>query len=223
MIFVVAREDTLTEDSAAAHTQDQALDGVAPPLFDTPVRELTLAEALTDTDPGEPAATAPGVMIGGPVLAGPIIRRLALAARIKQVLHPGAAPPEPRYTPSAALANFVRCRDLTCRFPGCDEPATGCDLDHTIAYPLGPTCASNLKCLCRKHHLLKTFYSGDGGWRDRQLPDGTVMWTAPGGQGYRTRPGSQLLFPSLCDTHRTRRHAPPPPRHAAAAAHPTAA
>ena len=24
------------------------------------------------------------------------------------------------------------------------------------------------------HHLLKTF----GGWRDRQLPDGTVMWTA---------------------------------------------
>ncbi|MGO9246396.1 MAG: hypothetical protein ACLQDC_16700 [Verrucomicrobiia bacterium] len=28
---------------------------------------------------------------------------------------------------------------------------------------------SNLKCLCCKHHRLKTF----GGWRDQQLADGT--------------------------------------------------
>ena len=49
------------------------------------------------------------------------------------------------------------------RFPGCDEPAQHCDIDHTIAYPTGPTQASNLKCLCRKHHLLKTF----GGWHDQ--------------------------------------------------------
>jgi hypothetical protein len=198
VIFVVAHQDTITDDSAPACAQDQALDGQTPPMFDKPVRELTLTEALTDTDPGEPAATAPGVMIDGPVLAGPIIRRLALAARIKHVLHPGAAPPEPRYAPSAALADFVRCRDLTCRFPGCDEPATGCDLDHTIAYPAGPTCASNLKCLCRKHHLLKTFYSGPGGWSDQQSPDGTVVWTAPGGQRHTTLPGSHLLFPELC-------------------------
>jgi hypothetical protein len=33
---------------------------------------------------------------------------------------------------------------------------------------------------------------------DRQLPDGTVTWTAPGGQTYTTRPGSALLFPTLC-------------------------
>ena len=37
-----------------------------------------------------------------------------------------------------------------------------------------------------------------GGWGDRQLPDGTVTWTAPGGQTHTTRPGSHLLFPSLC-------------------------
>jgi len=33
---------------------------------------------------------------------------------------------------------FVLCRDMTCRFPGCDRPAEFCDLDPTVAYPLGP-------------------------------------------------------------------------------------
>jgi hypothetical protein len=120
--------------------------------------------------------------------------KLANTATIRPLIHPGDAPPEPRYTPSRRLADFVRCRDMTCRFPGCDEPAVGCDLDHTIAYPHGPTCASNLGCLCRKHHLLKTF----GGWVNRQLPDGTMIWTAPDGQTYPTYPGSRILFPSLC-------------------------
>jgi hypothetical protein len=27
----------------------------------------------------------------------------------------------------------------------------------------------------RKHHLLKTFWNGVNGWRDRQLPDGTEI------------------------------------------------
>ena len=112
------------------------------------------------------------------------------------------SPPEPRYTPVTGVAEFVRCRDLTCRFPGCDEPAQVCDLDHTVAYPVGPTHPSNLKCLCRFHHLLKTFWNGLGGWRDRQLPDGTIMWTSPTGHTYITYPGSLHLFPKLCAAHR---------------------
>ena len=32
----------------------------------------------------------------------------------------------------------------------------------------------------------------------RQLPDGTIIWTAPSGQIYTTHPGTRLLFPSLC-------------------------
>lgn len=43
-------------------------------------------------------------------------------------------------------------------------------------------------------HLLKTF----GGWRNRQLPDGSVIWTSPSGDTYVTTPGRALLFPSLC-------------------------
>jgi hypothetical protein len=184
-------------DAAAQHA---SLDGETPPMFSKPLREMTLAEVITEcnADPGEPLATPPGVIIGGPLLPGPVVARAALHAKIVPIVHPGNAPPEPRYTPSRALADFVRCRDLTCRFPHCNVPATRCDLDHTIAYPLGPTCASNLKCLCRFHHLLKTFWGGPRGWRDRQLPDGDVIWNSPTGQSYTTRPGSRLLFPSLC-------------------------
>jgi hypothetical protein len=146
----------------------------------------------------EPPATRPGAIIGGPFLPGALARRFALTAKICKVGHPGDSPPEPRYTPSRRLAEFVRCRDLTCRFPGCGEPADHADIDHTIAWPVGPTCASNLKCLCRRHHLLKTFWGGPNGWRDRQLPDGTIIWTSPNGRTYVTEPGSKLLFPSLC-------------------------
>ncbi|MGH3636340.1 MAG: HNH endonuclease signature motif containing protein, partial [Mycobacterium sp.] len=102
-----------------------------------------------------------------------------------------------RYQPAAALERFVRCRDLTCRFPGCHRRATHCDLDHTIPFNHanpqagGLTVASNLKCLCRQHHRLKTF----GGWRDEQLVDGIVVWTSPSGQTYRTSPAGADLFP----------------------------
>jgi hypothetical protein len=144
-----------------------------------------------------------GFVVGGSAVPVSVLADLAArgVAELRPVAHPGDRAPELRYRPSAGLADFVRCRDLTCRFPGCDCPADVCDIDHTIPYGLGgPTHASNLKALCRKHHLLKTFWCGTGGWRDEQLPDGTVVWTAPTGHTYRTQPGSALLIPSLCKT-----------------------
>jgi hypothetical protein len=71
-------------------------------------------------------------------------------------------------------------------------PAERCDIDHVVPWPYGPTHASNLNCKCRTHHLAKTFWDG---WRDEQLPDGTVIWTTPAGQRYTTVPGSRLFFP----------------------------
>lgn len=103
---------------------------------------------------------------------------------------------EPHYRPSQKLQRFVRCRDLTCRFPGCDAPAEACDIDHAIPSPQGPTHPSNLRCLCRKHHLLRTFWDGEGGWTDVQSPDGTIVWTAPTGHTYTTRPGARMHFPA---------------------------
>ena len=46
--------------------------------------------------------------------------------------------------------------------------------------------------------LLKTFWSDVTGWRDKQLPDGAVVWISPSGHTYRTVPGSKLLVPELC-------------------------
>ncbi|WP_102144118.1 HNH endonuclease signature motif containing protein [Mycobacterium hubeiense] len=145
-----------------------------------------------------PACAPPAYVMGGGLMPAPLLAGLMDRAVVREVVHPGAAPPEPRYTPSRKLADFVRCRDLTCRWPGCDKPADLCDLDHTVPYPYGPTHASNLKCLCRFHHLMKTFWVGNPGWRDRQLPDGTVIWTSPTGHTYTTYPGALWHFPMLC-------------------------
>jgi hypothetical protein len=173
-----------------------ALDGEPPAMFTKPLRELTLTEALTPA-PGRLASLRPAALMGGQFLPGAIACRAAVGATITPIVHPGQAPPEPRYRPSKKLADFVRCRDMTCRFPGCRVPATHCDVDHTIPWPYGPTAASNLRCLCRRHHLLKTFWGGQSGWRDEQLDDGTIVWTAPDGRAHTTAPGSRLLFPEL--------------------------
>ncbi len=139
---------------------------------------------------------APGSEFRADALITPeLIAELAKSAKLVPLVHPGYAPPEPGYRPSKALADFVRARDLTCRWPGCDVPATHCQLDHTIPYADGgPTHAGNMKCYCPTHHLLKTFW----GWREKQLPDGTLILTSPAGQTHVTTPGSALLFPSLC-------------------------
>ncbi len=136
---------------------------------------------------------APGYLAGHGPLPAELVREAAGRAKIKPLRLPPAKA-ESGYRPSAALAEFVRFRDLTCRFPGCDAPAEVCDIDHTVPFPLGPTHPSNLKLLCRYHHLLKTFHIQ---WRDRQEPDGTVVWTSPTGHEYITKPGGSLLFPAL--------------------------
>src|SRR6202035_1040450 len=124
-----------------------------------------------------------------------LVAELAASAKLVPLIHPGDAPPETGYVPSPALADFVRCRDLTCRWPGCDVAAIGCDIDHTIPYAQGgATHASNLKCYCRTHHLIKTFL----GWTERQLPDAPLILPSPAGPTYVSTPGSALLFPSLC-------------------------
>ena len=167
----------------------------------TPLRDALAPDP--EPDGAETRARKPpaALVSNGTVLPGALLAELFKGgAKISTVKHPGEmSEPEKAYRPSAALERFVRCRDLTCRFPNCDRAAECCDIDHTLAFPAGPTHPSNLKCLCRKHHLLKTFWSGADGWRDKQFPDGKVVWTSPTGQTYTTWPGSRLLFPALCE------------------------
>jgi Domain of unknown function (DUF222) len=154
--------------------------------------EQSAVEAASQEQTSEaPAATPPAALIVGEgVVPTPLLAQLIRnGAKVRPITMPSDEP-EPRYRPSAELAEFVRMRDLYCRAPGCDVPADRCDIDHTIPYPMGPTHPSNLKCLCRTNHLMKTF----GGWHDVQLPDGTVIWTSPSGRKYITKPGSRLFF-----------------------------
>ncbi len=201
VIHVVADDDALDTPP------DPHLNG-EPPTPRPITWDMTLDEATApEPEPDPPAVVAkPALILGGAIIPAALLAELiAAGATIRPVRIPGIdSPAEPSYRPSTALDEFVRIRDMTCRFPGCDAPAEFCDLDHTVPYGIGGlTHPSNLKCVCRKHHLLKTFW----GWNDRQLSDGTVIWTSPTGLTYTTHPGSRLLFPALC---RSTGELPPP-------------
>jgi len=143
------------------------------------------------------AASGLAVIAGGGIVPSPLLAELVrFGAPVRPVPSAAELCTEPRYRPSAKLTRFVRSRDLTCCFPNCDRPAERCDVDHTTPHGAGGlTHPGNTKCLCRKHHLLKTFWTGDGGWSDRQLADGTIVWISPTGHRYTRPPGSRLLFP----------------------------
>jgi hypothetical protein len=93
-------------------------------------------------------------------------------------------PTGPGYRPPPRLADSVRARDVTCRFPSCTHTAD-LDLDHVLPYPAGPTSLTNLVALCRHHHRLKTHAPG---WQTHLEPDGTLTWTTPTGHTATTTP-----------------------------------
>ena len=135
----------------------------------------------------------PGYLRGFGIMPAESVRRVAKMAKLKPLPVPTDTNPDPGYRPTAATTEFVQWRDLTCRWPGCDKPAEYSDIDHTVPWPCGPTHRSNNKCYCRTHHLIKTFC----GWSDQQLPDGTIILTAPTGLVYRTEPHGAAMFPTL--------------------------
>ena len=89
----------------------------------------------------EPAAktqvrpASPALLLGHGVLPNALLAEaIRNGATIKAIRTPGVEP-ESRYRPSDELAEFVRMRDLFCRFPGCDVPADRCDIDHARPWP----------------------------------------------------------------------------------------
>ena len=109
--------------------------------------------------------------------------------------HPGeqcscpvlSAPPAvDRYTPSAGQRRFLVTRDRTCRHPGCTVSAGWADLDHVVAHGAGGvTDCSNLCCLCRRHHRLKTHADG---WTHTMSDDGVLTVITPSGVTRVNRP-----------------------------------
>ena len=129
----------------------------------------------------------------GALVSGDVPKSLAPAARRIPTDAPTGSKAlgeeaEERYRPSPALQRLVRLRDGHCRFPGCRVAARSCDLDHVTAWPTGPTAATNLICLCRRHHRVKQ----RPGWTVRLDPDGVVHWTDPTGRRTTTAPVDHL-------------------------------
>jgi hypothetical protein len=110
------------------------------------------------------------------------------------------------YKIPADLREQIILRDRTCVFPGCARPARRCDVDHIIEYDHdaeaegrpqpGPTTTSNLACLCRFHHRLKTHSP----WRYTMVEPGIFEWTSPHGHRYRRdHTGTTHLEPLVPD------------------------
>ena len=92
---------------------------------------------------GVPSAA---IIAGGGVVPTPLLAELIRdGAKVRPLRRPDDKP-EPQYRPSTKLDEFVRMRDLTCRFPNCDQPAEFCDIDHTAPWPNGQTHPSKLRC-----------------------------------------------------------------------------
>ena len=86
-----------------------------------------------------------------------------------------------KYVPPQGLVDFIKARDKTCRFPGCQRAADFSDIDHAIPWEEGGTTTlANLGLLCRRHHRLKTH----GGWKISSNPDGSCTWISPYGKEY---------------------------------------
>jgi hypothetical protein len=97
------------------------------------------------------------------------------------------------YEPTDAQRMWVTTRDRTCRFPNCGQRVGWADLDHVVPHACGgDTACTNLCCLCRSHHRLKTRRTD---WAFTMNDDGTLTVTTPSGitrttcpPGMRTRP-----------------------------------
>ena len=79
----------------------------------------------------------------------------------------------------AHLRRAVLTRHRRCCFPGCQVPATACQIHHFIPRSRGgPTALGNLGAVCAFHHLIAIHRWG---WTLRLNPDGTIIATSPEG------------------------------------------
>ncbi|TFC06789.1 HNH endonuclease signature motif containing protein [Cryobacterium mannosilyticum] len=117
-----------------------------------------------------------------------------------------------RYKTPKAMRRFLRLRDETCRFPGCNRPARGAELDHSHDWGLlGETAHDNLAHLCKPNHALKT----QTRWSVAQQPGGILTWTSPTGREFITEPAT--ILPTVLPTGPPKAGPPPvgPPTAAA--------
>jgi len=150
------RTDALTPLSAGATTMPCTCGSADCPAAnaEAPTSQIVI-NVLAEAGTVEGTSDKPGYLPGYGALPAAMVTELAQSATLRPVIVPKDLVAEPQYRPSAALTRFIRCRDLTCRWPGCDQPAQFSDVDHTVPYPVGPTHPSNIKPYCRIQRRMK--------------------------------------------------------------------
>ena len=140
-------------------------------------------------DQGEPAKVE---MNGHPVPVE-IFRRLCCDATIARLVVDADSEPldlgRSVRTATWPQRKAVIARDRHCVFPGCDVPATWCQVHHIEEWDLdhGPTDLNNLCLLCRFHHR----YLHRQRWKIKREPDNT--WVVDRGNGiYFGKPDCRL-------------------------------
>ncbi|PPG03166.1 hypothetical protein C5E06_12220 [Pseudoclavibacter sp. RFBI5] len=150
--------------------------------------QLSIPITTLFPDPTRPGR-APALLQGMSPMPIEDAKRLAATAPafIRLLTHPitGALQTVDSYTPTAAMRAFLKARDIHCRFIGCRQPATNCELDHTIDHQYGGTTATwNLSDFCKNHHIIKHHTA----WTVTQHDGGTLEWTTPSGKTYIDHP-----------------------------------
>ena len=173
------------------HVDPAALDRLVAVLLGshagtTPPAEATPPTATLDRVRGAVLAMAADVLSGPGGLAA-WLRSSALAGG------PGATPSLPLGVPlpldlgetepaiPAHLRRAVASRHPHCAFPGCDQPASVCQVHHLVPRAEGgPTTLANLVPLCSFHHLIVIHRWG---WTLVLHPDGSTTAASPGRAG----------------------------------------
>ncbi|MGY5882571.1 DUF222 domain-containing protein [Modestobacter lacusdianchii] len=193
----VAGNLTITADLSALEGASSTIGEVnGLPITAAHLRDLlTRVGALGLTTPDGGTLTYALTGPNGQLLATVTPAELARLAHRGCPQHPGAScvcpvlgppPATSGYTPTARQRAFVTARDQRCRFPNCGQRVGWTDLDHVTAHASGgATDCTNLCCLCRAHHRLKTFAPG---WRFHLDGDGALHVTTPSGVTRTTRP-----------------------------------
>jgi hypothetical protein len=151
-----------------------------------------LVQVVVPLDTLTGASEQPGDLVGYGAIPAPLAREIAADGVWKRLVTDplsGTLLDHGRttYRPPAALADFVRARDVHCRHPVCRRRAIDSELDHTVAYSRdgGRTSPNNLYGACARHHHLK-HEAPD--WTVTQHPDGRITWTTPTGHSYTSDP-----------------------------------
>ena len=131
--------------------------------------------------------------------------RLATTATLKPLTVPTGAAPDPGYRPTAKTQGVSAVAGSDVSLAGLRQAGREVRYRPHGALAGGADASVEHQALLPDASSDQDVPTGAGGWADRQLPDGTIVLTAPTGHIYTTEPHGAAMFPALGAAHRRAR------------------